>query len=185
VGEAEREAVVPPPNAQAEVLASGGPLPPQGSTPAVIDLMFDDSSSDKGKQKANVEMVDASDQLETSAVPDGDAVETSGRWPDFAELALVRAEEELPRWGQSTLEFRDAANPNAKHSVRSLRGVRRGAPQALGVRRSHAGVSRPSSSSIKMKCNTRSTSRGSASTPCGLCEWSWIPWYGKCRRPSR
>jgi hypothetical protein len=27
------------------------------------------------------------------------------------ELALVRVEEELPRWGRSTLEFRDAANP--------------------------------------------------------------------------
>jgi hypothetical protein len=41
-------------------------------------------------------------------------VEASGGWPDFAELALVRAEEELPRWGQSTLEFRDAANPDTE-----------------------------------------------------------------------
>jgi hypothetical protein len=45
-------------------------------------------------------------------VPDGDVVETSGGWPDFAELALVRVEEELPRRGRSTLEFRDVANPN-------------------------------------------------------------------------
>jgi hypothetical protein len=29
-------------------------------------------------------------------------------------LALVRAEEELPRWGRSTLEFRDASNPSAE-----------------------------------------------------------------------
>jgi hypothetical protein len=41
-------------------------------------------------------------------------VETSGGWPDFAELALVRAEEELSRWGRSTLKFRDAANPDAE-----------------------------------------------------------------------
>jgi hypothetical protein len=29
-------------------------------------------------------------------------------------LVLVRAEEELPRWGWSTLEFRDASNPSAE-----------------------------------------------------------------------
>jgi hypothetical protein len=40
--------------------------------------------------------------------------EASARWPDFAELVLVRSEEELPRWGRSTLEFRDVANPNAE-----------------------------------------------------------------------
>jgi hypothetical protein len=78
----------------------------------VIDLTVDDSPSDKGKQKADVEMVDASDRPGTSTTPDADAVETSSGWPDFAELALVRAEEELPRWGRSTLEFRDAANPD-------------------------------------------------------------------------
>jgi hypothetical protein len=80
----------------------------------VIDLTLDDSPSDKGKEKADVEMVDASDRPRTFAAPDGDVAETSGGWSDFAELALVRAEEELPRWGRSTLEFRDAANPDAK-----------------------------------------------------------------------
>jgi hypothetical protein len=40
--------------------------------------------------------------------------EASAKWPDFTELALVRLEEELPRWGRSTLEFRDAANLNAE-----------------------------------------------------------------------
>jgi hypothetical protein len=33
---------------------------------------------------------------------------------DFVGLALMRAEEELPHWGRSTLEFRDASNPSAK-----------------------------------------------------------------------
>jgi hypothetical protein len=85
------------PEAQEEVSASGGALPPRGSTLGVIDLMLDGSPSDKGKQKMDVEMVDASDRPGTSAVPGGDAAKMSGRWPDFAELALVRAEEELPR----------------------------------------------------------------------------------------
>jgi hypothetical protein len=63
----------------------------------MIDLTVDDSPSDKGKQKVDVEMVDASDRPRTSVAPDGDATKTSGGWPDFADLALVRAEEELPR----------------------------------------------------------------------------------------
>jgi hypothetical protein len=40
--------------------------------------------------------------------------EVSARWPDFTGLVLARAEEELPHWGRSTLEFRDASNPNAE-----------------------------------------------------------------------
>jgi hypothetical protein len=80
----------------------------------MIDLTSDDPPSNKGKQKADVEMVDASDRLGTSAAPDGDTAEASARWPNFAELALVRAEEELPRWGRLPLEFRDAANPDAE-----------------------------------------------------------------------
>jgi hypothetical protein len=62
----------------------------------VIDLTSDDTPSDKGKQKADVEMVDASDQPGTSVAPDDDMVEASARWPNFTELALMRAEEELP-----------------------------------------------------------------------------------------
>jgi hypothetical protein len=76
--------------------------------------MFDDSPSDKGKQKADVEMVDAWDQPRTSTTLDGDATEASSGWPDFMELALVRAKEEFPRWGRSTLEFRDTTNPDAE-----------------------------------------------------------------------
>jgi hypothetical protein len=79
----------------------------------MIDLTIDDPPSDKGKQKADVEMVDASDRPRAPIAPEDDMAEAFARWPDFAELALVRSEEELPRWGRSTLEFRDAANPSA------------------------------------------------------------------------
>jgi hypothetical protein len=80
----------------------------------VIDLTVDDPPSSKGKQKANVETIDAPDRPSTSAVLGDDLAEASARWPDYAGLALVRAEEELPRWGRSTLEFRDASNPSAE-----------------------------------------------------------------------
>jgi hypothetical protein len=99
---------------QAEAPADGRPVPPQGSTSALIDLTVDDPPSNKGKQKANVEMVDALDRPRTPVAPEDDMAKASAKWPDFAEVALVRSEEELPYWGRSTLEFRDAANPNAK-----------------------------------------------------------------------
>jgi hypothetical protein len=114
VGEAEREVAMLPPDVQAEALADRRLVPPQGSTSAVINLTVDDPPSDKGKQKADVEMVDAPDRPRTSVAPEDDMAEASAKWPDFAELAFVRAEEELPRWGRSTLEFWDAANPNAE-----------------------------------------------------------------------
>jgi hypothetical protein len=88
--------------------------PSQGSTPALIDLTIDDSSSNKGKQEADVETAEAPDRPSTSAVLGDDLAEASARWPDCAGLALVRAEEELLRWGQSTLEFWDASNPNVE-----------------------------------------------------------------------
>jgi hypothetical protein len=59
-------------------------------------------------------MVDAPDRPEAPVVPEDDMAEASAKWLDFTELALVWSEEELPRWGRSTLEFRDAANPNAE-----------------------------------------------------------------------
>jgi hypothetical protein len=89
------------------------PAPPQGSIPAVIDLTVDDPPSDKGKQKADIEMVDAPDQPGTSAMSGDDLVEASARWFDFTGLVLARVEE-LPCWGRSTLEFRDASNPSAE-----------------------------------------------------------------------
>jgi hypothetical protein len=88
--------------------------PPQGLIPAVIDLTIDDPPSDKGKQKADIEMVDALDRPGTSAVSGDDLAEVSARWPDYAGLALVRVEEEVPHWGWSTLEFRDASNPSVE-----------------------------------------------------------------------
>jgi hypothetical protein len=86
--------------------------------------------------------------------------EASARWPNFVELVFVRSEEELPRWGRSTLEFRDTTNPNIrpffalddkdevqhweyieglrKHSMQSLRMVAdtlvRGMSEAFEVR---------------------------------------------------
>jgi hypothetical protein len=80
----------------------------------VIDLTVNDLPSDKGKQKADVEMVNALDQPGTSVTSKDDMVEASTKWPNFTGLALVWAEEKLPRWGRLTLEFRDMANPNAK-----------------------------------------------------------------------
>jgi hypothetical protein len=80
----------------------------------VIDLTIDDPPFDKGKQKANIEMVDAPDWPGTSVTSGDDVAEASARWPDFTGLVLAREEEELPRWGRSTLEFRDASNPNAE-----------------------------------------------------------------------
>jgi hypothetical protein len=42
-------------------------------------------------------MVDGSDRPGTSATSGDDLAEASTRWPNFIGLALVRAEEELPR----------------------------------------------------------------------------------------
>jgi hypothetical protein len=41
----------------------------------MIDLTSDDTPSDKGKQKVDVEMVDAPDQPRTSVAPEDDMVE--------------------------------------------------------------------------------------------------------------
>jgi hypothetical protein len=71
--------------------------PPQGSILAVIDLTIDDPPSDKGNQKADVKMVDASDWPGTSVTSGDDLAEASVRWPNFAGLVLAQAEEELPR----------------------------------------------------------------------------------------
>jgi hypothetical protein len=90
------------------------PVPLEGSTPAVIDLTVDDPPFDKGKQKADVEMIDAPDWPGTFVTSKDDMAKASARWPDFAGLVLARAEEELPRWGRLTLEFRDVANPDTK-----------------------------------------------------------------------
>jgi hypothetical protein len=41
-------------------------------------------------------MVNTSDQPRASVAPDGDMAEVSTGWPDFVELPLMRAKEELP-----------------------------------------------------------------------------------------
>jgi hypothetical protein len=131
------------------------PARPQGSTPALIDLTADDSPADKGKQEVDIETAEASDRAGTSMVLGGDQAKASARCPDFARLALVRAEEELPRWGQSTLEFRDASNPSALRST------------------------------TRTRYTTRSTLRDFESTRCSPCAWSQTPWCGVCLRPLR
>jgi hypothetical protein len=149
VAEAEWGVAIPPPNVQAVTPTDGRPVPPQGSTPAVIDLTVDDPSSDKGKQKADVEMVNASDRLETSIMSEDDMAEVSARWPNFMGLVLARA-------GRS-----------------SRTGV--GRPSSSGTRLTPT----PSPSSplmTRMKCNTRSTSRDSVSTLCSPYGWLRTPW---------
>jgi hypothetical protein len=89
--------VVPPSIVQVVVPTVETPALPQGSTLAVIDLTVDDPPSDKGKQKMDVKTVDTPDRPGTSAALGDDLAEASARWPDYAGLALVRAEEELPR----------------------------------------------------------------------------------------
>jgi hypothetical protein len=79
-----------------EAPTDGVLFPPQGSTPTVIDLSSDDTPTDKGKQKMGVETVNAAGQLGTSMAPDDGMTEVSAEWPNFVELALVWAEEELP-----------------------------------------------------------------------------------------
>jgi hypothetical protein len=127
----------------------------------LINLTVDDSPSDKGKQKADVKTAEVPDQPGTSTALGDDLAEASARWPDYTGLVIVRAKEELPRWGWSTLEFRDASKPSAepffalddkdevqhweyleglrKHSLQSLRMVSdtlvRGMSEAFEVSR--------------------------------------------------
>jgi hypothetical protein len=66
------------------------------------------------QEPADIEATEALDGAGTSVALGGDQAEASAGWPDITELALVRAEEELPCWGRSTLEFKDASNPSAE-----------------------------------------------------------------------
>jgi hypothetical protein len=59
---------VPLPIVQAVVSTVEALASPQGLTPALIDLTVDDSSADKGKQKADLETAEASDRPGTPAV---------------------------------------------------------------------------------------------------------------------
>jgi hypothetical protein len=55
----------------------------------MINLTVDDPPSDKGKQKADVETVDAPDRPCTSTALGDDLAKASARWPDYVGLALV------------------------------------------------------------------------------------------------
>jgi hypothetical protein len=68
----ERGAVAPLPIIQAVVPVVKVLAPPQGSTPALIDLTLDDSPADKGKQVADVEAAEATDRVGTSMALEGD-----------------------------------------------------------------------------------------------------------------
>jgi hypothetical protein len=63
----------------------------------MIDLTIDDPPFNKGKKKADVEMVDALDRPGTSVTSGDDVAEASARWPDFTGLVLAQVKEELPR----------------------------------------------------------------------------------------
>jgi hypothetical protein len=152
--------VEPPPEVlEEEVPVVEGPALVEESTPATVDLTLDDSPLDKGKQVVGVEGVEAVDQAgPTAAVgeagaageagpsagPEGAPAEPSSSWPDIAALALARVEEEIPRWGGPSLEFRDAADPDADpifalndrdevHHWEYLEGLRRHLKRALHV----------------------------------------------------
>jgi hypothetical protein len=112
--EVESGAGAPPPVVPVVAPVNEALAPPQGSAPAMVDLTLDDSPVDKGKQVVGIEGVKAVDQAGPSATPESDLAEASAAWPDLAGLALVRAEDELLRWGRSALKFRDASNPSAE-----------------------------------------------------------------------
>jgi hypothetical protein len=69
---------------------------------------------DQAGPPTTVEGAEAVDEARPSAAPEADLAKALVAWSDLAGLALVWAEEELPRWGRSALEFRDAANPSAE-----------------------------------------------------------------------
>jgi hypothetical protein len=150
--------VVPSPNVKVVAPTDEKSALLQGSTLAIIDLTIDDLPFDKGKQKADIKMVDAPDRPGTSITSGDDVAEASARWPDFIGLVLARAEEELPHWGRSTLEFRDALTPTPSPSLPLM---------------------------IRMKYSTGSTSRDFISTPCSPYGWLRTPLCRVCWRPLR
>jgi hypothetical protein len=125
----------------------------------IVDLTLDDSPLDKGKQVVGVEGGEAVDQAGAStavgeagtageagpSAGPGDApAGSSSSWPDIAALAIARAEAEIPRWGGPSLQFRDAANPDAEpiftlndrdevHRWEYLEGLRRHLERVLHV----------------------------------------------------
>jgi hypothetical protein len=143
-------AEVPAPEAQ----AAEGPVTAEGQAPVVIVL--DDALLDKGKEIVGAEEGEATSRAEASAPargaseagpssgPGGAPAGASSSWPDFAALAIARAEEEIPRWGGPPLAFKDAANLDGEpilvlndrdevHRWQYLEGVRQHLARLLSV----------------------------------------------------
>jgi hypothetical protein len=137
--------VMPPSIVQAVVPTVETPAPPQGSTSAVIDLTVDDPSSDKGKQKADVETIDAPVLLRHWGMT----------WPRHRPGGMTTQGWRLYGWRRS---FR----------------ARVGRPWSLGTRLTPA-LSPSSPSMTRTRCIIGSSSRDSVSTPCNPYTWSWIP----------
>jgi hypothetical protein len=143
-----------------EVLVAEGPVTADGRAPVVIAL--DDAPLDKGKEVMGaeegetasravapipagaVEAAGEGDEAGPSTGPGGAPAASSSSWPDFAALAIARAEEEIPRWGGPPLQFKDAANLDAEpiltlndrdevHRWQYLEGVRQHLARLLSV----------------------------------------------------
>jgi hypothetical protein len=146
--EAEQEAVVLPPDAQAGMPASGRPLLPQGSALAMIDLIVDDSLPIRGSRRR------------------------TSRWSRPRIGAEPQRRQMVTQWRRRAggLILRSWHLCERRRSSRA----RVGRPSSSGMQLTP--TRSPSSPlTTRMKCNTGSTSRGSARTPCGLYGWSWIP----------
>jgi hypothetical protein len=142
------------------VLVAEGPVTAEGRVPVVIAL--DDAPLDRGKQIMGAEEGETTSRADASTSagvagaagegneagpstgPGGAPAASSSSWPDFAALAIARAEEEIPRWGGPPLQFRDAANLDAEpiltlndrdevHRWQYLEGVRQHLDRLLRV----------------------------------------------------
>jgi hypothetical protein len=140
-----------------EALVVEGPVTAEGRAPVVVTL--DDAPLDKGKEIVGAEEGETTSRAEASTPvgaagegnevgpstgPGGAPAASSSSWPDFAALAIARAEEEIPRWGGPPLQFKDAANLDGEpiltlndrdevHRWQYLEGVRRHLARLLSV----------------------------------------------------
>jgi hypothetical protein len=140
-----------------EALVAEGPVTAEGRAPVVVTL--DDAPLDKGKEIVGAEEGETTSRAEASTPvgaasegneagpstgPGGAPAASSSSWPDFAALAIARAEEEIPRWGGPPLQFKDAANLDGEpiltlndrdevHRWQYLEGVRQHLARLLSV----------------------------------------------------
>jgi hypothetical protein len=140
-----------------EALVVEGPVTAEGQAPVVVTL--DDAPLYRGKEIMGAEEGETTSRAEASTPvgavgegneagpstgPGGAPAASSSSWPDFAALAIARAEEEIPRWGGPPLQFKDAANLDGEpiltlndrdevHRWQYLEGVRRHLARLLSV----------------------------------------------------